>query len=501
MSVPELIERQTTLTPDTIAVVADGTTLDYTGLNERANRIAHLLTNHGTGPESVVGVLLDRGTDLSAGLLATWKAGAAYLPMDPSHPDERLNTTLHHAHARIVLTHTHQRHRFDTTTGLHVICLDAQDDTLATMPTTTPNTTHDPDSPAYVIYTSGSTGRPKGVTITHRGLANHITWAVAELASHGTGGAPVFSSTAFDLVVPNLWAPLAAGQAVHFLPQDLDLGELGTRLTTDGPYSFIKLTPGHLEILSHQLTDTQAADLAGIWVVAGEALPTALATRWTRLVGTGRVVNEYGPTETSVGTTTHPLTTTQPDGDTVPIGRPLPNTTTHVLDHAMQPVPIGATGELYVGGTGLARGYTHRPDLTAQRFLPNPHGTPGTRLYRTGDLVRQLPDGTIAFLGRIDHQVKIRGYRIEPEEIQARLTEHPAIRDAVVIVREDTPDDKRLAAYYTTTPGHTTPERADLTHHLTRHLPDYMIPTTYTPLDTIPLNANGKTNHKALPTP
>ncbi|MFE2729485.1 amino acid adenylation domain-containing protein, partial [Kitasatospora sp. NPDC059327] len=374
------------------------------------------------------------------------------------------------------------------------------DNGLTDLPTTTPNLVHDPDRPAYVIYTSGSTGRPKGVMVTHRGLANHVTWAADELTPHGTGGAPVFSSVAFDLVVPNLWAPLTVGQSVHFLPQDLDLGELGTLLAADGPYSFIKLTPGHLEILSHQLTDTQAADLAGIWVVAGEALPTALATRWTHLVGTSRVINEYGPTEASVGTCTHPITT-PPPGDTVPIGRPLPNMTTHVLDHAMQPVPLGATGELYVGGTGLARGYTNRPALTAQRFLPNPHGTPGTRLYRTGDLARQHPDGNITFLGRTDHQAKIRGHRIEPEEIQARLTEHPAIRDAVVIVREDTPDDKHLAAYYTTTPGHPTPDRTHLTHHLTHHLPDYMIPTTYTPLDTIPLNANGKTNRNALPTP
>ncbi|MYS44475.1 AMP-binding protein, partial [Streptomyces sp. SID5998] len=257
--------------------------------------------------------------------------------------------------------------------------------------------------------TSGSTGRPKGVEITQAGLVGHLRWAVDELALAAPGGAAVFTSVAFDLGVPNLWAGLLAGRPTTVLPQDLDLTRLGERLAAAAPLAFLKLTPGHLEILSG-LPDERIAALAARIVVAGEALPVALADRWASLLGPDRLINEYGPTETSVGACVHPLTA--PVGrETVPIGRPLPGVRTRVLDAWLRPVPVGAVGELCVGGAGVGRGYTGRPAMTAERFVPDPYGKPGDRLYRTGDLARVLDGGAVEFLGRSDTQVKIRGYR------------------------------------------------------------------------------------------
>ncbi|MEI7031247.1 non-ribosomal peptide synthetase, partial [Streptomyces pratensis] len=352
---------------------------------------------------------------------------------------------------------------------------------------------------AYTIFTSGSTGRPKGVEVTHQGLANHVAWAARELASQGQGGAPLFSSVAFDLVVPNLWAPLVTGQKVHTVAQDTDMADLGREVAAAGPYSFIKLTPGHLDVLVEQLTAEQAASLAPVLVVAGEAFTRTTLERWRTLAPHTRLINEYGPTEASVGTCVYPVPADEA-AEVLPIGTPLPNMTMYVLDAALEPTPIGVPGELYVGGTGVARGYAGRPDLTADRFVPDPHGTPGDRLYRTGDLVRTRPDGAVEFLGRLDDQIKIRGHRIEPGEIQSVLTDHPAIRDAVVIPRTTTAGETHLVAYYVSTEGSSV-DAADLGKHAAERLPDYMLPTAYIALDTIPLNTNGKTDKRALPDP
>ena len=247
----------------------------------------------------------------------------------------------------------------------------------------------DLDAVAYTVFTSGSTGRPKGVQVSHRGLVNHVDWAVRELVSSGSGGAPVFSSVAFDLVVPNVWAPLAAGERTWLW--DGELTELGESLVAAGPFSFLKLTPGHLEVLSGQLSDGQIRALTSRVVVAGEALPGGLVERWRVLLGGGRVLNEYGPTEATVGTCVFPLD--EAFEGVVPIGRPLPNMLMRVLDGELRPVPVGVVGELFVGGTGVARGYAFRAGATAERFVPDPYGPSGARLYRTGDLVRWLAMG------------------------------------------------------------------------------------------------------------
>ncbi|WP_441245335.1 amino acid adenylation domain-containing protein [Kitasatospora sp. McL0602] len=496
-------ERQAAETPAAVAVAEDGSLTSYAELDAQANRLAHHLRELGVTEESVVGVLIDRGASLLASLLAVWKAGAAYVPMDPSWPAGRVATMATDAQAPVVLTQTSYGSRFDGRYDGRVVRVDAVAERLELLPATAPGVRADLDRLAYVIYTSGSTGKPKGVAVPHRGLANHLQWAVAELASQGQGGGAVFSSVAFDLVVPNLWAPLLCGQRVTMLPQAMDLSELGSRLVEAGPFSFLKLTPGHLEILSRQVTPAQAAALAGVVVVAGEALSGQLAGQWAEWLGDGRLVNEYGPTEASVGTCIYPVAQHGTTG-IVPIGRPLPNLTMYVLDQGLRPLPIGAIGELYVGGISVARGYADQPELTAERFLPDPYGAPGTRLYRTGDLARWLPEGAVDFLGRIDNQVKIRGYRIEPGEAQAVLVRHPDVAEAVVVALVTETDggqpDARLAAYFVPKDGAAVPAE-ELDAYCAEYLPGYLVPSTFTPLAALPLNANGKVDRKALPAP
>ncbi|WP_436961375.1 amino acid adenylation domain-containing protein [Streptomyces sp. SudanB182_2057] len=487
-SVLDLFERQVSRTPEAVAVVAGDTALSFAETDSRADRLADRLRALGVGPGSVVAVLLDRGIDLPVAFLAVWKAGAAYLPLDPEFPAERMGYMLADAGIRILLTEERHERRMR---GIHdgeIVRADALPEASAS-PAGRPA---DPDLPAYVIYTSGSTGRPKGVVITHAGLAGHVRWAVEELAGRAGSGAPLFSSIAFDLVVPNLWAPLLAGRPVHLLPQDLDLAELGARLSAAAPFSFIKLTPGHLEILSHQIPPDRIPGLADAIVVAGEALPPTLADLWAGALGPGRLINEYGPTETSVGACVYPVSAPV-RRTTVPIGRPLPGVTLRVLDASLRPAPVDAVGELYVGGTGVAQGYANSPALTAERFLPDPYGPPGSRMYRTGDLARVLPGGDIDFTGRRDEQVKIRGYRVEPAEVTAVLRDHPEVRDAVV-----TAVGNGLVAHCAARTG-TRPE--ELAEYCARRLPAYMVPTDIMIMDALPLTANGKLDRAALPAP
>ncbi|GAA1311361.1 non-ribosomal peptide synthetase [Saccharothrix xinjiangensis] len=491
---PERFEEQVRATPGATALVSGEVEVTYADLDAAANRVARRLRALGVGPESVVGVLLDRGPDLVAALLGVWKAGAAYLPVDPGSPAARVVDVLADAGAGAVVTGAALADRVAGFPG-HAVDLDRDAALLADLPAHRPDVPADPDRLAYVICTSGSTGRPKGVLVHHRGLANHLRWAVDELTARGTGGAPLFSSVAFDLVVPNLWAPLLTGQPVHLLPPELD--RLGEHLAAAAPYAFVKLTPGHLRVLVHQLSAEQAAGLTGVLVVAGEAFTGDVLAAWRALAPDVPVINEYGPTEASVGSTIFPVDG-EPAAEVLPIGRPLPGTTAHVLGQALQPVPVGVPGELHVGGAGVARGYAGRPGATAERFLPDPFGGPGDRLYRTGDLARWLPGGEIEFLGRLDRQVKVRGYRIEPAEVEVALTAHADVADARVLAR-GAGADQRLVAYLV--PAAEEVDLAGVREALGRRLPEHLVPADFVALAELPLNANGKLDESALPEP
>jgi amino acid adenylation domain-containing protein/non-ribosomal peptide synthase protein (TIGR01720 family) len=487
--------------PSSVAVTAGTDHLGYGDLQDRADRLAHRLRQLGVRAGSRVGVLLDRSTDLVACLLAVWRTGAAYLPLDPGHPDERLRLMLDDADAHVVLTSTAHAARIGA--GRAPLLVD--DPSLEHLAADPIAPVADLDLPAYVIYTSGSTGRPKGVCVTHRGLANYLQWTVREYTTPERADAPLLSSVAFDLGVPSIFTPLLAGGTVHLLPQDFPLTDLGGWLAQAGPFGFVKLTPGHLELLTHQLTAEQAGSLAGVLVVGGEAFTTRLARRWRDLAGPqgAALLNEYGPTEATVANATY-LMTGDVDGDQLPIGRPIPHTGMGVLDTDLERVPQGVVGQIAISGVGLALGYLGRPDQTAERFVPDPDGPPGARMYLTGDLGRVLADGDVEYLGRTDDQVKIRGYRIELGEIESVLAGHPTVRDVVVIAREDKPGDQRLVAYCVMAPDRPTrgPSTHDeLTAHCGQQLPPYMVPSGFVVLDRIPLTSNGKVDRNALPVP
>ncbi|MEU7176844.1 MULTISPECIES: amino acid adenylation domain-containing protein [Streptomyces] len=496
-----LLQERAAAVPDAVAVRVGEQTLTYRELDERANRIAHHLLARGAGPDTLVGVSLRRTPHLLPALIGVWRAGAGYLPLDPDLPAERirgmLDTTGHPpvistGDRRSVLGPLHQ--------GAFVM-LDEDREAIEARPATPTGIRVHPDHLAYVIHTSGSTGTPKGVLIRHGGLVNYLLWTLDAYVAQGTGGAPVFSSLSFDLGIPNLFAPLLAGREVHLLPEPFEPADLGRHLAAGAPYSFIKMTPGHLDLLTHQLGADQVRGLAGIVIAAGDSFPAALAERWHTLAGPGgtRVATEYGPTEITIGNSGQQVLAT-PTTELVPLGAPIPNTTMYVLTDRLEPVPVGVPGEVFVGGAGVARGYLGRPALTAERFVPDPYGPAGARLYRTGDLARWLPDGTLDFLGRIDNQVKIRGYRVELGEVEARLRLHPDVRDAVVVAREPSPGNVRLVAY-TVPAGRPAPDAAVLRAHLADALPDYMVPADFAAVDRIPLTANGKVDTRALPAP
>ncbi|MFI6685148.1 amino acid adenylation domain-containing protein [Streptomyces sp. NPDC050485] len=495
--VHELFEQQVRRNPGAVAVVDGQGELSYEQLNRRANQLARFLRDQGAGPETVIGVCLHRDTELVVALLGILKSGAAYLPMDPQYPADRLEFVLQDAGATAVLTDTAlagrvpqgpwEVHRLDRIAGR-----------TAALPGDDLGRTSTPDNLMYVIYTSGSTGRPKGVQVAHYGVVNYLGWCEEGYASRGSGGAPVFSSIAFDMIVPNLYTPLMMGERLCMLHDGLDSIELAARLTELAPFNFVKMTPGHLDLLGQLLGPEQARTLAATLAVGADAFPSRNLNSWRQLDPDSVVLNEYGPTEASVGNSVHfidaPLTS-----ELVPIGRPIPNTTMYVLDAALNPVPVGVTGELYIGGACVVRGYAGRPGLTADRFLPDPYAAqPGARMYRTGDLGRWLPSGALDFLGRVDDQVKINGYRVEPGEVEVVLADHPAVTQAVAAVLGTERGSRRLVGYYVA--GGPVTE-AELHDHLAARLPEYLLPSTLMRIDAVPLNANGKVDRKALPHP
>ena len=496
--VHELFEAHAAMAPTAIAVQNRRTCLTYAELNERANRLAHHVRELGVRPEVRVAVFAHTSVDLLVALLGVLKAGGAYIPIDPSCPPRRLRHILEDAGAHVVVTQQDLASRLPGGTW-RVLAIDAEWDEIAKNGGGDLGRLADASNLAYVIYTSGSTGEPKGAMVPHRGLVNYLSWCTRAYDAAGGTGAPVNTPIGFDATITSLFAPLVSRNRVLLLPEEDGLAALTDTLSRERDLTLVKLTPGHLDLLRDTVRDVGGATRA--FVVGGEALSAASLDDWQMRAPGTRFFNEYGPTETVVGCCVHEVIPGEatPDGN-VSIGRPIANTQLYVLDGRLQPVPIGAPGELYIGGAGVARGYLNRPDLTAARFVPDPFGRAAARLYRTGDLVRSLSDGKLEFLGRLDDQVKIRGFRIELGEIEAVLRQHPLVADAAVAVHGQERASRRLVAYVVWRRG----EQAatdDVRRFLAERVPQYMQPATYVSLGQLPLTLNGKVDWKALPAP
>ena len=508
------IEECAARTPDAVAVTIEGRSLTYAELNTAANRIAHRLRAQGVGPETLIGICAERSMELVAGLLGVLKAGGAYLPLDPEYPADRLAFMVTDADAPVVLVQAHLRDVLPAT-GATVLALD--DETVwAGQPTDDPTPTARPEHLAYVIYTSGSTGRPKGVPNTHRGIVNRLHWMQQTYRLGADDAALQKTPASFDVSVWEFFWPLRAGARLVLAKPGghKDAGYLRDLLVAE-QITTAHFVPSMLTVFLAEEGIEAATGLRRV-ICSGEELPLASAVEFTARLPWCELHNLYGPTEAAIDVTAWHCDPARLAGVAgVPIGAPIGNLRLHVLDPAGNECPVGVAGELHIGGVGLARGYHRRPALTAEKFIPDPFsGEPGARLYRTGDLARWVvapttavprraagpaaarPAGVIEFLGRIDHQVKLRGLRIELGEIESALREQPGVAEAAVIVREDSPGDKRLTAYLIGSAEH-----AALKAALKDTLPEYMVPAAFVTLDALPLTPNGKLDRRALPAP
>ncbi|MEH2438441.1 MAG: amino acid adenylation domain-containing protein [Nostoc sp.] len=526
----QLFEKQVEQTPDAIAVVFQNQHLTYTELNQQANQLAHHLKTRKVGPEVLVGICIERSLEMVIGLLAILKAGGAYVPLDPAYPKERLALILKDAQVSVLVT---QQSLLAVLPALEsqVVCVDTDKSAIAQESQENLVNQTQLENLVYIIYTSGSTGTPKGVTIQHRSLASYAKIACLEYglkasdavrgASRREGGQSdrvlQFASISFDAAAEEIFPCLICGAAL-ILRTDEMLSSIPRFLQQcrDWGVTVLDLPTAFWHQVSSELATANLAlpDSLRLVIIGGERADRKHLTTWQQQVGQRvRLVNTYGPTETTIVATLCDLSGST--ADEVPIGKPIPQVQTYVLDPFLQLVPVGTPGELYIGGVGVARGYLNRPDLTAEKFIPNPYSSkPGERLYKTGDLVRYLSDGNLEFLGRIDHQVKIRGFRIELGEIEALLNQHPSVREAVVVAHSDRSDHQRLIAYVVgqyqpetveaNTPwqGSLASERVALLRDFLREkLPEYMMPTAFIFLDALPLTPNGKVNRRVLPLP
>jgi amino acid adenylation domain-containing protein len=491
----ELFEEQASLTPDLPAVAAGDESVSYHELNQRANRLAHHLRALGVARDVPVGLCLDRSPAMLTALLAILKAGGAYLPLNFEHPHSRLAHQIDESGAHVVVTQAVLRERLPA--GITVVCVDEAEDEIATQPSSNPDHVNEPDDLVYVMYTSGSTGLPKGVAVTHRNVVNYTTALSPRFASQGPLNFAVVSAISTDLGNTAIFPALISGGCVHLIdPQTSMDGEAFAAYAAQNPIDVLKITPSHLRALLR----AGSGFLPRRWLVLGGEASSWELIDDIRAVGAGcRILNHYGPTETTIGCCTFEVDGPVPEGlpATVPIGRPISNLRAYILDQQGDPVPVGVAGELCVGGAGVARGYVNRPDETNGRFVPDSFANDG-RVYRTGDRARFLPDGNIEFLGRIDEQLKIRGFRVEPGEIEAALARHPAISEAAVVAQQDGDGDPRLVAYLVAA---SQPNTGELRAFLSESLPEFMIPAHFEPIDVLPLTPSGKIDRRALPEP
>ncbi|QHM19370.1 Dimodular nonribosomal peptide synthase [Bacillus subtilis] len=494
VSLQDMFEKQAVLTPERIALMCDDIQVNYRKLNEEANRLARLLIEKGIGPEQFVALALPRSPEMVASMLGVLKTGAAYLPLDPEFPADRISYMLEDAKPSCIITTEEIAASLPDNLAVPELVLDqaVTQEIIKRYSPENPDVSVSLDHPAYIIYTSGSTGRPKGVVVTQKSLSNFLL-SMQEAFSLGEEDRLLAVTTvAFDISALELYLPLISGaQIVIAKKETIREPQALAQMIENFDINIMQATP----TLWHALVTSEPEKLRGLRVlVGGEALPSGLLQALQDLHCS--VTNLYGPTETTIWSATAFLE----EGlqGVPPIGKPIWNTQVYVLDNGLQPVPPGVVGELYIAGTGLARGYFHRPDLTAERFVADPYGPPGTRMYRTGDQARWRADGSLDYIGRADHQIKIRGFRIELGEIDAVLANHPHIEQAAVVVREDQPGDKRLAAYVVADGAIDT---AELRRYMGASLPDYMVPAAFVEMDELPLTPNGKLDRKALPAP
>ncbi|MFG3014183.1 non-ribosomal peptide synthetase [Streptomyces cinerochromogenes] len=493
------LDRAAARHPGRPAVVAAARSLTFRRLRAHSDALARILRARGAVPEAMVGLCLPRTADLTVGLFGILKSGAAYVPLDPAHPEDRLRFLAADCGMTTVVTHSSVAGRLPRPLRDRALYLDTLD-LDADAATDPPEADLRPGHPAYVIYTSGSTGRPKGVQITHGAVTELLDrLRRAGIVRREPARVGWNASISFDASVQQ-WIRACAGDTLLLLPEDLRTDpEALARFLHEQRVTDLDITPSHLRPLVEHLTP--AADAGPLTLlVGGEAIDPDLWQALTTLRASGAAVahNLYGPTECTVDATTTPVEARHDPH----LGAPLPGVGLYLLDPDLRPVPDGEPGEICLAGTGLARGYLGRPGLTAARFVPDPFAANGSRLYRTGDLARRRPDGTLACLGRLDHQIKLRGFRIEPGEIEAVLAGHPLVAECVVVKRDDVPAAPALVAYCRSVPSAPRrPDEEDLDAWARRHLPDHMVPAAYVVVDAFPLNGSGKVDRAGLPRP
>jgi amino acid adenylation domain-containing protein len=477
-----------------VAVAFGGASLSYAELHARANQLAHRLQTLGVKPDSLVGVYVERSLEMVVALLGVLKSGAAYVPLDPSYGSGRIQYVLDEARVRVLITQESLGSSLPATSA-EIICLDPSWRTIASESNAPVVSEVRPENLAYVIYTSGSTGKPKGVQLEHRSVVNFLYSMRLEPGLSGNDTLLAVTTLSFDIAGLEIFLPLAVGAKLVVAPRQATYdGHLLKQLLAQSGVTVMQATPTTWRLL-FECGWTGDPNLKVL--IGGEAVAVELARRLAAVCGP--VWNMYGPTETTIWSSLYRITGR--DQRNVPIGTPIANTSLYVLDGNRQPVAIDEEGELYIGGEGLARGYFERPELTTEKFVPDPFSSqPGARMYRTGDLVRVRDDGNVEFLGRLDHQVKVRGFRIELGEIEAVLEQHPAVQQGIVAARDESTGEKHLVAYVVPAASAAI-DIAELRQHLRKQLPDYMVPSAFVRMQQMPLTPNGKVDRKALPSP
>ncbi|MGI8581609.1 MAG: non-ribosomal peptide synthetase [Chitinophagaceae bacterium] len=505
-TIVDLFEEQAARTPAATALVFKEKELTYNELNEKANQFGHYLRSKGIMEEILVPICIERSLEMIIGILGILKAGAAYVPIEPDYPLDRINFMLEDIRATIVVSSQQSSSKLQTSATIEQIQIDPDLRVVNTQPIENLQVAIQPHHLAYIIYTSGSTGKPKGVMIEHTSIVNYLLNSKTKYIGEKQGGSGSFIhlSYTFDASLTAMFMPLLSGKKVIIGSQQALLIFEDSNLWKYAPYDFIKITPSHLELLSPILENENGNLLTSKLVIGGEALRLS---QFDYLVEKGidvEVINEYGPTEATVGCSTYHFNTLGDNEklkNNISIGKPIDNLQLYILNSQNQLLPVGVMGELCIGGHGVARGYLNRTDLTDQKFIQNPFSTtPGSRIYKTGDLCRWNANGNLEYLGRKDDQVKIKGYRIELGEIESALNQHPGLQQVVVMARGDSPNNKSLVAYLIPKEGQM-PVINDVRHFLSKTLPEYMLPSMFIFMESLPLTSNGKIDRSALPAP